>query len=466
MATHELPTGEGVQEENRLNELGYEQELVRGISFLGLLGMGAGIVCLPATTYAITVIAFTEGGPASSTVGCYPVASGTYYWSYALSPPSIRRASSFINGYLLCVGLILSVLAAAFPMAQFFATAIVLFHPDYIIPTWVPYVIFIALLAFSLAICSLGTVFLEKWNRVGGVYVLLATVVMFVVPLAMSPSGHSVRYILSQFDPEYSGWGNTSFLVGLLGPAGVLVGFGFLTSLCEEVPNPAATVPRAMLTTQLVGVGTGIVFIFDVIFDYVMGTPGGALALVMVSACAGVFLIVGSLAAAARFLWSFSRDGGLPGSKWLATVHPRLKIPLNSMIFICVADALLACISFGSSVACRKYTKDAPWSLGKFGWIINILSLVFGAFGCILFLFPLTLPVTVITMNWSIAMLGGFTIIGALYYAVYGRKVFRSPGYDDDPTKVPDSIDGASDTKKERASAGVVAVAEGDELEV
>ena len=33
----------------RLNELGYEQELVRSMSFLGVLGMGISTVCLPFT---------------------------------------------------------------------------------------------------------------------------------------------------------------------------------------------------------------------------------------------------------------------------------------------------------------------------------------------------------------------------------------------------------------------------------
>lgn len=52
----------------RLNELGYEEELVRGLSFWGILGMGIGIICLPATVYAITVIAVLEGGAVSESL--------------------------------------------------------------------------------------------------------------------------------------------------------------------------------------------------------------------------------------------------------------------------------------------------------------------------------------------------------------------------------------------------------------
>lgn len=46
-----------------------------------------------------------------------------------------------------------------------------------------------------------------------------------------------------------------------------------------------------------------------------MDTPGGALALLLVSLSTAVFLLVGTLTAGSRFVWAFARDGGLPGSK-------------------------------------------------------------------------------------------------------------------------------------------------------
>lgn len=100
----------------------------------------------------------------------------------------------------------------------------------------------------------------------------------------MGKERHSIRFVLTNFQ-SYSGWSSAaSFLIGLLGPGGILTGFGFLSSLvrslnymissllimallqCEEVSDPAVTVPRAMLTTQVVGVISGIVFLFGTLF--------------------------------------------------------------------------------------------------------------------------------------------------------------------------------------------------------
>lgn len=47
--------------------------------------------------------------------------------------------------------------------------------------------IFLVLMLFSLAVCAAGTVALERYTRFGGVFVLLSTVVLFIVPL-VSPT--------------------------------------------------------------------------------------------------------------------------------------------------------------------------------------------------------------------------------------------------------------------------------------
>ncbi|KAK4687521.1 choline transport protein, partial [Tremellales sp. Uapishka_1] len=505
---------ESIRSGNRLAELGYEQELVRGLSFWGVLGLAMGVLCLPFTAYAISVICFTEGGAVTFIYGwtiwgllslpmvvslgeicsVFPVAAGTYYWCYALAPQRQKRLGSFINGFILVVGMILSMLATALPISQGVSTAILLYHPDYLIKAWIPYVIFVTLLLCSLFCCALGTVFLERISRFGGIYVFLATAVTFIVPLAKSQSRHSIRWVLTNFE-SYSGWGNgTSFIIGLLGPAGVLIGFGFLPMMCEEVIHPATTMPRAMLANQVIAIIAGLIYIFGllftvpdalsvvsaqlgqsayVIFGAAMDAPGGALALIIIQFSAAWFTLPGTLAAASRIVWAFARDGGLPGSKWLAVVHPKLKIPFNSMITVCIIDALLGLISLGSSVAyaaflssctimcilayCqpilyniidrRRQMVGAPWSLGRAGWYLNVASIAICIFGCVVFVLPLYLPVTVVDMNWAIVLLSGFSSIGLVYYAAWGRKVFKAPSLEPVVEDVSPGLEASVDEK-------------------
>lgn len=46
-----------------------------------------------------------------------------------------------------------------------------------------------------------------------------------------------------------------------------------------------------------------------------------------------------------------------------------------------------------------RKTANAPWSLGKFGYSINIASLLFVAFGSIAFCFPVATPYNVQGMS-------------------------------------------------------------------
>jgi amino acid transporter len=68
------------------------------------------------------------------------------------------------------------------------------------------------------------------------------------------------------------------------------------------------------------------------------------------------FAAIGSLTAASRCTWAFSRDGGIPGSQWWKKVNPRFGVPLNGLILSTVVCALLGLIYLGSSAAFNAFT--------------------------------------------------------------------------------------------------------------
>ena len=174
-----------------------------------------------------------------------------------------------------------------------------------------------------------------------------------------------------------------------------------------------------------------------------------AIIIVMLSACA-----VSEVAAASRQIWSFSRDAGLPGHSWLSKISPGWNIPLPAVAVSLTVSALLSLINIGSytalnaitslgaiavlisyflTISCFVYRRsqgELPyhrWSLGKFGLAINISALIF-LIPLIFFLtWPLTTPVTAVTMNWSPVMLGGVLIIATIYYIVKGRHEYVGP---------------------------------------
>ena len=133
----------------------------------------------------------------------------------------------------------------------------------------------------------------------------------------------------------------------------------------------------------------------------------------------GIWCLVASHTWQSRLCWSFSRDGGLPGSKFLSKVDHRVDVPLrahfascfivcllgllylgsytafNSMVTACI---VLLYISYSIPVVCllvkgRDNIKHGPFWLGPVGLFSNIVLLLWTCFTLIMYSFPPVMPV-------------------------------------------------------------------------
>jgi amino acid transporter len=68
-----------------------------------------------------------------------------------------------------------------------------------------------------------------------------------------------------------------------------------------------------------------------------------------------------------------------------------------------------------------------PWTLGSAGIFINIFSVAFLAVSIVFSFFPPAIPVTLVSMNWSVLVFGGGVILGLMFYAVRGRHNYHGP---------------------------------------
>ncbi len=220
-----------------------------------------------------------------------------------------------------------------------------------------------------------------------------------------------------------------------------MYGFDTAGGLAEETINPTREVPRAMLfaigitavisafwlvamvlaipdvaETQAQGTGA-IAFIFDAHF------PTWVTDTFLVTVCIAIFVCCLAIqAATSRLLFAFGRDKMIPASRFFGYVHPSTKTPLASAIFVAAAaivvllyvnlggsDPFIAIarvtawatagtyiayqmVVFGGLIARgRGWPKDrAYFNLGKWGWPVNILALVYGVFMIINLVWPRT----------------------------------------------------------------------------
>ena len=247
-----------------------------------------------------------------------------------------------------------------------------------------------------------------------------------------------------------------------------------VASMCEEVQNPAREVPKAIVLSVAAAGVTGVIYLIPILFvlpdiqmllDVANGQPIGLLFKTVTGSAAGgfglLFLILGilifagtgALTAASRCTYAFARDGAIPGSHLWSQIDKRFDIPLLALVLSTVVDCLLGLIYFGSTAAfnaftgvaticlsCsygipilvnvlrgRKLVANSTFSLGKFGFVINCLTLCWISLAIILFCMPVTLPVDTSSMNYASVLLVGFATISLVYYFAHGRKNFTGP---------------------------------------
>lgn len=128
-----------------------------------------------------------------------------------------------------------------------------------------------------------------------------------------------------------------------------------------------------------------------------------------------------------RIIWSFARDGGFIFPKTFAKVNTDLACPVSAVIMSWLIGALISILylasttAFNALLSCvvilayfaysvpiiclllrgRKYDRQGTFTLGKYGWAINIGALLFMSFLAIFFCFPVYRPVTQSNMSRS-----------------------------------------------------------------
>jgi amino acid transporter len=320
-------------------------------------------------------------------------------------------------------------------------------------------------------------------NNTGVVFEILGMVVFALVLLIFYH--HQSATIV--FNSSYLGSGFTggAFLAAMFMSLFVIYGFDTASTLAEETKNPRAMAPRAVLASVVGAFIIGGIFLYAIIIaipdmgKYVAGagaspatitSPADILTAVLPSWMANLYLLVVLAAiyvcclaietSTIRLAFGMARDGKLPLSRFYSKVSPSLHTPVG----VCIVVGLLAAVPFlyyagAGTIAIsatgmiylsyllgnlailiarvKGWPKDqAPFKLGGWGTIVNVLALVWGGSMLINFLWPR--PGSIINPAISSlpnipdlgalgnipifeATVGVIVIIGAIYYVVAQR---------------------------------------------
>jgi amino acid permease (GABA permease) len=423
----------------------------------------------------VSIISLSIAASLAEICAVYPTAGGVYYWSAMLSTREWAPITSWITGWLTLVGNWTVTLSINFSGGQLILSAITLWKEDFVPNQWQTVLMFWAVMLVCMSVNIFGAKYLDLINKICIYWTASSVVIILIVLLSMADTKRNAKFVFGHYDASASGWpSGWAFFVGLLQAAYTLTGYGMVAAMCEEVAYPEREVPKAIVLSVAAAGVTGVIYLIPILFvlpdvqlllEVANGQPIGLLFKTVTGSAGGgfglLFLILGilffagtgALTAASRCTYAFARDGAIPGSRYWKTVDKRFNIPLGALILSTVVDCLLGLIYFGSSAAFNSFTgvaticlstsygmpilisvirgrravKNSSYSLGRFGYAINIAMILWITFAVVIFCMPVSLPVEPATMNYASVVFAGFATISLVWYFVRGRKVFTGP---------------------------------------
>jgi amino acid transporter len=468
-----------------LHSMGYAQELSRrmhgfsnfAISFSIICILSGGINSLGQGIAGVGGAAIGIGWP----IGCcvsllfalgmaqiasaYPTAGGLYHWGSILGGVGWGWLTAWFN----LLGLITVLGAINVGTWTFFAGA---FAPalglDTGFGTQVTFVVFIT--ATQALFNHLGIGITTKLTDISGYLILLLTAVLTVALLAYAPSLDFSR--LWTFH-NYSGvadgavWPASSsmmfvFLLGLLLPIYTITGFDASAHTSEETVDASRAAPRGMVRSVVISLLAGWLMLcafvlaipdmdaaaasgWAVFFDVTKAVlPGWLLLTINVGILVAQYLCgLATVTSCSRMIFAFARDGGLPASAALRTVHHKFRVPVvaiwtsailgilfttytpvySTVVSVCV---IFLFISYGLPVILgffawgKTWTTMGPWNMGegayKFVAVLVTLSIV------LIFALGIQPP-----NNKALPITVGFLVLTGVVWFGFERRRFKGP---------------------------------------
>jgi amino acid permease (GABA permease) len=476
-------------DEKRLHELGYAQELSRRMSGFSNFAVSFTIISILSGCLTLYGYGMNTGGPVLITWGwpvvgvmtlfvglsmaevcsSFPTAGGLYYWSAKLAPKN-SALWSWVTGWFNFLGQV-AVTAGIDFGAAFFLNALLDVQWGFDTRPWHTIVLFAAILVLHGLLNSFGVTIVSILNNVS-VWWHIIGVLVIVGVLAFTPSRHqSASFVFTHF-VNNTGWGSSFYVVllGLLLAQYTFTGYDASAHMTEETKSAAVSGPRGIVMSILVSLVAGWILLIGVtfaiqsytsevgqavppaqIFVDALGVTGGKLLLLIV-VIAQLFCGMASVTANSRMIYAFSRDGALPGSNFWHQVNPRTRTPTNAIWLAVIGALILGLPYLWNNTAYAAVTSIAviglyvayvlptflrlrlgsafrrgPWHLGRWSTPIGIIAVIWVVIITILFMLPTASPVTWKTFNYTVIAVVVVLGFAGIYWLVSARKWFTGP---------------------------------------
>jgi amino acid transporter len=471
MTTASDVAAQGAADERQLAALGYKQQLSRSLGLLSNFSVGFTYLSPVVGVYTLFAFGLATAGPAfiwsypivligqflvvftfGEVASQYPLAGGIFQWTKRLVGPRY----AFMAGWMYTMALLITVAAVAYG-ANLYAAPLF----GYEVTDTSTIITAVVIIALGGVLNMLGIRRLAILARLG-VAVEIAGTVGLAVWLLLTDRHQDVGVIFQNGGAgagDYTG----AFLAAALAAVWVFYGFEACGDIAEEVQNPSAKVPRAMIWTLGVGGAVTIFLVFalilavpdigavisgdnaapiDAILAASFGDVGSKIALALIL-FAYVSCTIAIQGASIRLVYSFARDGMVPGSDALSRVNPRFHMPPGAVLVATIVPAIITFlpsatvakiitfavigiyIGFQSVVLASIIARRRGWkpsgvyNLGRWGMTVNVLALIYGVSAIVILSIKTPALSDDFLDKWLVPVSAGVVaIIGLLYLVI------------------------------------------------
>ena len=475
-----------------LHRLGYAQELLRRMSGFSNYAISLSIICILAggvTSFQqglcsvggasiglgwplVSLFALAVAAAMAQIASAFPTAGGLYHWASILG----GRGWGWTTAWFNLMGLICVLAAINFAASEFLIKTV--------LPQFGLYpqalgedsefkikIFWVILSTLSQALFNhLGIRIVSILTDFSGYLIMVVAAALTVSLLYWSDGldfSRLVTFTNYSFTPEAEPvWPKTEsmtwlFLLSFLLPAYTITGFDASAHTSEETVEASHNVPKGIVRSVLVSGLFGWIMLSAVILAAPSldaaaqegDTAFGWILNKVVPVWMGKTLLLGialaqylcglaTVTSASRMLFAFSRDGGLPFSRWLRYVSPKWRTPpvavwtaaIAAVLFcfytpvyttiaavctICLYVSYAIPISLGFVAYGRTWTQMGPWSLGPWYRPLAGVSVA----GCLVLIAIGMAPPNELSI-WILAVFSG--VLAVLWF-VFERRRFPGP---------------------------------------
>ncbi|HEX5117157.1 MAG TPA: amino acid permease [Pseudonocardiaceae bacterium] len=480
-----------IDDDARLRQLGYAQELRRSLSGFSNFAVSFTIISILSGCLTLYGTGLNTGGPVSLIWGwplvgvfvvlvglgmaevcsSYPTAGGLYYWAAKLAPKH-SAAWSWFTGWFNLIGQVAVTAGIDFGAGTFLNALL-----DLLFGFTASAAHTILLTAIILCVHGLlntvGVRLVAVLNNIS-VWWHLIGVLIIVGVLVFVPTHHQPASFVFGHFVNNTGWGFAPyvFLLGLLNAQYTLTGYDASAHMTEETRGAARSGPKGILNSILVSLAAGWVLLIGLTFaiqnyQHTLSTSTGVPPaqifidaagqktgefLLFIAVGAQLFCGMASVTANSRMIYAFARDGAVPGSRVWHRINKRTRTPTNSVWLAVVCAFVLTLPALWNTTAYVAVTSIAavglyvayvipvflrvlkgdrfdrgPWHLGRWGRPVGIVASIWVVFIFVLFMLPTVSPVSFGTFNYT--PVAFLAVLGGatIWWFVSARRWFTGP---------------------------------------